>query len=100
MAELIAVGPEHVSIYMLEVDEGSRLGKESLAGGTRYSAEELPTPDESSDFYEYATTELGRAGYEHYEISNWAEARVSFAAQFEILAAGALFGIWGGRAFV
>ena len=71
--ELIAIAPEHISIYMLEIDEGSRLGKETLAGGSRYSAGALPTPDESSDFYELACTRLAQAGYEHYEISNWAK---------------------------
>jgi oxygen-independent coproporphyrinogen-3 oxidase len=70
--ELLAIAPEHVSIYMLEIDEGSRLGKETLAGGSRYSAGALPTPDESSDFYELACTRLAQAGYDHYEISNWA----------------------------
>jgi oxygen-independent coproporphyrinogen-3 oxidase len=71
--ELIAIAPEHVSIYMLEVDEGSRLGKEILTLGSRYSAESVPTPDESSDFYEAACARLAAAGYEHYEISNWAK---------------------------
>jgi oxygen-independent coproporphyrinogen III oxidase len=71
--ELIAVAPEHVSIYMLEVDEGSRLGKEILTTGSRYSAEAVPTPDQSCDFYEAACLRLASAGYEHYEISNWAK---------------------------
>lgn len=71
--ELIAIGPEHVSIYMLEVDEGSRLGKELLSSGPRYSADAVPTPDESCDFYEAACARLAVAGYEHYEISNWAK---------------------------
>jgi oxygen-independent coproporphyrinogen-3 oxidase len=71
--ELIAIGPEHVSIYMLEVDEGSRLGKELLSFGSRYSADAVPTPDESCDFYEAACARLANAGYEHYEISNWAK---------------------------
>ncbi len=38
LAQLLHIRPEHISIYMLEIDEGSRLGKESLAGGSRYSA--------------------------------------------------------------
>ncbi len=71
--ELIAIGPEHISIYMLEIDEGSRLGKELLADGSRYSANAVPSPDESCDFYEAACARLARAGYEHYEISNWAK---------------------------
>jgi oxygen-independent coproporphyrinogen-3 oxidase len=72
VAQLLRVRPEHVSIYMLEIDEGSRLGKESLAGGSRYSAGAIPTDDAIADFYESACARLAAAGYEHYEISNWA----------------------------
>src|SRR5882762_7513486 len=36
LAESIATGAQHVSVYMLEVDEDSRLGRELIAGGTRY----------------------------------------------------------------
>ena len=71
--ELIAIRPEHISIYMLEIDEGSRLGKELHADGSRYSANAVPSPDESCDFYEAACARLAGAGYEHYEISNWAK---------------------------
>jgi oxygen-independent coproporphyrinogen-3 oxidase len=70
--ELIALAPEHVSIYMLEIDEGSRLGREVIGGGDRYSAGRIPTDDAIADFYEHAIHELAIAGYEHYEISNWA----------------------------
>ena len=31
----LEIRPEHVSVYLLEIDEDSRLGKESLAGGSR-----------------------------------------------------------------
>jgi oxygen-independent coproporphyrinogen-3 oxidase len=72
VGELLRVRPEHVSIYMLEIDEGSRLGKESLAGGSRYSAGAIPTDDAQAEFYESACARLAAAGYEHYEISNWA----------------------------
>ena len=72
LAELIALRPEHVSVYVLEVDEGSRLGKEMLAGGRRYSAPAVPSEDEMAEFYEIAQEKLGGAGYRHYEISNWA----------------------------
>jgi oxygen-independent coproporphyrinogen III oxidase len=73
VSELIALSPEHVSIYMLEIDEGSRLGREVLNGGARYSAAKIPEDDSIADFYEYACSELAVAGYEHYEISNWAK---------------------------
>jgi oxygen-independent coproporphyrinogen III oxidase len=69
---LLRIRPEHVSIYMLEIDESSRLGKESLAGGTRYSAEKIPADDSIAEFYESACARLAAAGYDHYEISNWA----------------------------
>jgi oxygen-independent coproporphyrinogen-3 oxidase len=72
VSELLALRPEHVSIYMLEIDEGSRLGKESLAGGTRYSAAAIPSDDAMAEFYEAACERLKMAGYDHYEISNWA----------------------------
>src|SRR5262249_7920384 len=49
LAELASLDPEHVSIYLLEVDEGSRLGKEVLAGGRRYSADALPSEDEMAE---------------------------------------------------
>jgi oxygen-independent coproporphyrinogen-3 oxidase len=73
VSELIGLAPEHVSIYMLEIDEGSRLGREVLNGGARYSASTIPADDSIADFYEYASAELAGAGYQHYEISNWAK---------------------------
>jgi oxygen-independent coproporphyrinogen-3 oxidase len=71
--ELIALGPEHVSVYLLEIDEGSRLGAELLGGGKKYSAGAVPSEDEMAEFYELAQVKLGAAGYHHYEISNWAK---------------------------
>ena len=73
LKELIALCPEHVSIYMMEIDEGSRLGLEVLQSGKRYSAEALPAEDEMANFYERGRVVLRDAGYEHYEISNWAK---------------------------
>jgi oxygen-independent coproporphyrinogen-3 oxidase len=71
LEELAGLRPEHVSVYLLEIDEGSRLGSEVLRGGERYSAGALPNEDEMAEFYETACEFLGRAGYRHYEISNW-----------------------------
>ena len=71
--ELVALSPEHVSVYMMEIDEGSRLGLEVLRGGARYSARDLPSEEEMAEFYETAQAILKTAGYEQYEISNWAK---------------------------
>ena len=73
LEELIALSPEHVSTYIMEIDEGSRLGSEVLEGGSRYSARELPNEDLMADFYALAQRELRSAGYQQYEISNWAK---------------------------
>ena len=69
--ELLGIRPEHVSVYMLEIDEDSRLGREALRGGSRYRAQARPDDDTTADFYEMARQRLASAGYEHYEISNW-----------------------------
>lgn len=71
LGELAALEPEHVSVYVLEVDEGSRLGRELLRGGGRYGAGAVPTDDLMAEFYEEACAVLRAAGYHHYEISNW-----------------------------
>ena len=73
LEELIALSPEHVSTYIMEIDEGSRLGLEVLEGGSRYSARELPSEELMADFYALAQRELRSAGYQQYEISNWAK---------------------------
>jgi oxygen-independent coproporphyrinogen III oxidase len=72
LEELIGLRPEHVSVYLMEIDEGSRLGLEVIQGGAKYSARDLPSEDEMAASYERACERLGEAGYEHYEISNWA----------------------------
>jgi len=70
--EALRLRPEHISIYLFEIDEGSRLGKEILSGGARYSAAAVPSDDAMAESYEFACERLARAGYDHYEISNWA----------------------------
>jgi oxygen-independent coproporphyrinogen-3 oxidase len=72
VAEAIATGVPHVSVYMLEVDEDSRLGGELLAGGTRYHAHFVPDEETIADFYLAACGRLELAGIAQYEISNFA----------------------------
>jgi oxygen-independent coproporphyrinogen-3 oxidase len=65
--------PEHVSIYMLEVDEDSRLGRELLLGGVRYGARDVPSEAAVVEFYECAVERLARIGLPRYEISNFGQ---------------------------
>lgn len=64
----------HASVYMLEVDEESRLGKELIAGGPRYQTSNVPSDDAITDFYSGACGLFGSAGLRQYEISNFAHA--------------------------
>jgi len=74
LSEAIVTGAPHVSVYMLEVDEDSRLGRELIAGGTRYHAHFVPDEDATADFYLQACEMLSAAGVAQYEISNFARA--------------------------
>ena len=71
LEHLLRLRPEHASVYLMEIDEGSRLGREVLTGGSRYSAAALPDDDAMASFYESGCARLAAEGYEHYEISNW-----------------------------
>lgn len=65
-------GVQHISLYMLEVDEDSRLGRELIGGGARYRAGLVPHEDAVADMYLEACEMLAAAGVEQYEISNFA----------------------------
>jgi len=69
--EVIATSVPHVSVYMLEVDEDSRLGRELIAGGTRYHAHFVPDDDLIADLYTEACERLNPSTRQ-YEISNFA----------------------------
>jgi oxygen-independent coproporphyrinogen III oxidase len=62
----------HVSVYMLEVDDDSNLGRELLVLGSRYGAGAVPCEDDIAEFYETAVERLGSIGIHRYEISNFA----------------------------
>jgi oxygen-independent coproporphyrinogen-3 oxidase len=65
---------EHASLYMLEVDEDSRLGRELIGGGARYGVGLVATDDTVAAMYEAGCERLERAGLRQYEISNFARA--------------------------
>jgi oxygen-independent coproporphyrinogen-3 oxidase len=68
----IDLGVPHVSVYMLEIDDDSRLGRELIAGGTRYHAHFVPDEELTAEFYESACEHLTAAGIAQYEMSNFA----------------------------
>lgn len=68
----IASGVPHVSVYMLEVDEESRLGREMLEKGSRYHAAAVPSEDVVAEWYQWACEAFAAAGLQQYEISNFA----------------------------
>jgi oxygen-independent coproporphyrinogen III oxidase len=82
LAESVATGAQHISVYMLEVDEDSRLGRELMAGGTRYHAHFVPNDDAIANFYLSACEQLEAAGIAQYEISNFA--RNGFESQHNL----------------
>jgi oxygen-independent coproporphyrinogen-3 oxidase len=72
VSTLIGTGVSHASVYMLEVDDESRLGRELLAGGGRYHADVVPNDETIARMYEYAIEAFASAGLMQYEISNFA----------------------------
>ncbi len=70
--QAVASGVPHVSVYLLEVDEESRLGREMLEQGSRYSAAAVPDEDATAEWYQQACALLDGAGVHQYEISNFA----------------------------
>jgi len=72
LAEAARLQPQHLSIYLLEIDEKSRLGREVLQGGTRYHAPALPDEEFLLEAYATAQDYLQKLGYQQYEISNFA----------------------------
>lgn len=64
---------DHLSVYMLEVDEDSRLGREVLGGGARLHAPAVVEEEQVAAFYEQACAYLPSHGFRQYEISNFAK---------------------------
>ena len=66
------LAPPHVSLYMLEIDEDSRLGQEVLLNGKRYGAPDVPADALIVEMYERGVDALRGMGLPRYEISNFA----------------------------
>ncbi len=66
--QAIAMQPEHLSLYLLEVHEGTPIA-EQISSGRR----PVPDPELAAEMYELMIIELAAAAYEQYEISNFAK---------------------------
>jgi putative oxygen-independent coproporphyrinogen III oxidase len=66
--EAVALGPGHLSCYALTIELATALGRKVAAGLIP-----PPDPDLQADMYEMACDVLNEAGYQHYEVSNWAK---------------------------
>lgn len=67
LARALELRPEHLSLYALKVEQGTGLEKQIERGVYLF-----PDDDIAADMYLFAEETLKAAGYEHYEISNWA----------------------------
>ena len=72
LSMLAETGVDHASVYMLEVDEDSRLGREVTSGGLKYYAPQVPADDAIAEMYTEAVEFLAVQGLPQYEISNFA----------------------------
>jgi oxygen-independent coproporphyrinogen III oxidase len=64
--EAVKLLPEHLSLYLLEIHEGTR-----LAGQVRTGRQPLPDEDLAAEMYEIMLDKLAAARYAQYEISNF-----------------------------
>lgn len=75
LEEALENSPEHLSLYGLMLEEGTPLYKRySMAGNPYLNVQSALLPDENlqAEMYEWAVRRLKRAGYRHYETSNFA----------------------------
>lgn len=72
LATAVDLAPEHLSTYCLILEEGTPFEKWARQGKLV-----VPDDDATADMYEMARDALVAAGYEHYEISNWARREAS-----------------------
>ena len=67
LEKALTLEPEHLSLYALTVEEETPLATRIAAGESR-----APDEDAQAEMYAWSEEALALAGYEHYEISNWA----------------------------
>lgn len=101
LEQALAVGSDHLSLYALTIEPGTPLAARVDRGEV-----ELADPDVVAEMYDLASERLERAGFEHYEISNWAKPghrsrhNLAYWTDAEYLGAGAgAHGYLGGERY-
>ena len=69
LAEAVAFSPDHVSVYDLQIEEGTPFGKWYEPG-----VGPMPREEDSAAMFRDASRALNAAGFEHYEVSSYARA--------------------------
>ena len=67
VSQALAQHPDHISAYALIIEDGTK-----LAGQIRRGQVAMPDDDLQADMYELAEARFSAAGYQWYEVSNWA----------------------------
>ena len=67
LRKAVSLNPDHLSLYALQVEEGTTLAKQVLEGLP------IPSEDEVADEYVWAQEFLVQYGFEQYEVSNFAK---------------------------
>ncbi|HJZ69320.1 MAG TPA: radical SAM family heme chaperone HemW [Blastocatellia bacterium] len=94
LGEALTIGPEHLSLYMLDLKEGTQLYAQVNRG-----LRPRPDDDLAAEMYRMTCSAAEQAGYEHYEISNFAGARTSQSALISPFRSKHNLKYWTGAAF-
>lgn len=71
LEQVVSLSPEHLSLYLLEADDNTRLGRQSLGHLGSQGCFEFPDEELVARFYEQSVDYLESAGWGHYEISSF-----------------------------
>lgn len=70
LEQVVSLSPEHLSLYLLEIHENTKLGSHSLGHQGSQGYIEFPDEELVTKFYEQSVDHLESAGWVHYEISS------------------------------
>jgi coproporphyrinogen III oxidase-like Fe-S oxidoreductase len=68
LREAIRAGPDHISVYDLQIEEGTPFSKWHEQGKIT-----TPQDEDAAEMYSEAVSTLTQGGYEHYEVSNYSK---------------------------